>query len=285
MKIKMSITQLVLALLALGGISHQASAAPLVLDTSSPFFYDTMDAASASVMWAVSAPGTNRTEQYGAPDPLDPGNDTYFMSMLAPNGRITAASDPTQKPGAWDGSPSTFGYGISVDFYVPTVEETSFENNQIFGLSIIRGGVNPSGGWQTISLSASNAPVEFLTTDTTISLQSLGTLNGSGSNATRYITLNRGEWHTVQIDHLDATSTGRPIYVDGELWMYASDASSMVWSIGISNTTGNDANAGGAIYYDNILVANAVPEPSSSSVLLFSLGIVILLRRRRTARG
>lgn len=280
---KTTFTQpLVFALLALGGFTYQASGAPLVLDTSNPFFYDTMDAATLATNWATAGVGT-ATVTYGKPSPSDPEDKTLFMSMLSPDARRTVSSSDTLKPDAWNGSPDAYGYGYRLDFYIPAMDETTFSNSQIFGLSVGR-----VVGWSTVSLASSSAPSERLTTDTTFTLQAFGTLTGSGGNALRYSSpLDRGEWHTLQIDQVDGTAAGLQVYVDGVFWMHLADIpdNTFLQEIALGNTAGNNSAAGGAIYFDNVLVAAAIPESGTSVVLLFSLGFLVILRRKsRLAR-
>lgn len=251
--------------LLLSVVSH-GFAAPLVLDTGSPYFYDNFQSGTLTDKWNYNASGSGTTITYGAAGPVTPADKTFYMSM-----NTSGYVQPYTTTTSW---PSSYPYGASIDVFVPTA--TSFLNSEIFGLTILSMPF-PSPVWdRTITMGGAGT-----TTNTTFEITAWGSLDGASGGSQQTLTLDRGTWNTVQIDHLNTTSSGMPVYVNNTLWMYlnvgTTDYADGVW---LGNNTGSAATASGEIYYDNVLVANAIPEPAAATLLGGSL-VLLALRRRR----
>ncbi len=273
-------------------LATSSLSAQLVLDPSKAWFSDNFESGVRADKWNLAgSAGSNRVVSYGEADPQNASNKTYFISMeRAGSGSYKTTTVP------WTDKPPSYGYGVSLDFYIPTTEETTLANADFGRLTVFRGigstlGESPtSGNWPYIAVThpdANGNTAGLGTTDTTFTLQAFASKTLTSSVGQQFLTLERGVWHTIQIDHVGGTRAegGLEVYINGELWVYLGNNNNTNIVLTRIELAAQNNDDGGAIYYDNVLAAPAVvPEPASAALLtgvITGLGVLACKRRVR----
>ena len=224
---------------------------PLKLNKENAFFFDDAELGDeAGERWkADGQPGP--VIRYGSDDGKANGNRSIYYLQADSSEYKRLASNPHFRPDAWSGKPEDYGYGAQVRFMVPEKKTATLPNeafDQLGVFSLLAGGK----GFASIYLAEEN---RNSVTDSEIEIRVWGRLPGSNETGKQYLTVRRGEWHTLQIDHLDGGPDGRPIFVDGELWVFLPPTAEFCDEVGLCNISGAAEGTKGEIFYDDILIA------------------------------
>lgn len=233
-----------------------AQAAPLDLDTNAPFFFDDAETGVITDNYTLQVPSGDTDSSIGySTAQAASGTRSVFYESNATNSRRKA------EPKSLGSLASETGdYGLRIDIYIPS----GVTQDQVFAIRPVYGG-DPT-------------PIQILdhATDTTKARLRAFPFNGGP----QIYTVDRDTWITVQVDHLQATASGRvDVYVDDQLFVQGLEDTGTAILDGFE--LGSENSATGEVYYDNVLVAPAViPEPGSVSVLLTGSILFVLGRRR-----